>query len=847
MKSTKLIYIWGAFVFTILFVLAYLIFNVFDINHSEHKLYELTIMTESHVKQYDGERLTHPVWHIRSGTLREGDTIIPVMVSGITDPGSVENEIGITILNEDGYDVTSNYVVDYDFGHLTVRPLSLSIQTMSQEKTYDGTPLSDEEWTIQSGGLFDGHRIEYVMNASITDPGSVENSFYATILNEENQDVSHLYDISYQYGTLLIEPLVITLQSLSDSKVFDGEPLSRNEWEWLDGTLLDRHELFVVVDGEIENIGTVDNNIYAYVVDDRGNNVSHFYRFEYFVGKLTILSDMYGSGDLSREADEGSPEEVFRFRSTMSGPIYFRDRAWGDYNLSGWDAGIPHQTGISTHPLRFGGLALLEAGKSSSTIQMEYAHDHLPYLLPYFSVDDLDGSNDIHVSGFTGGTIGHEWISYSFDHQETIALQNPGHATDEATYRNFVDLQYLTIPERTRQDMLALAIENGLSQSSDELVTDVQTYIRNAATYNLNFETIPDHVEDLAVYFLTTSKEGICQHYATAAVLMYRALGIPARYVTGYLGISESDAWVSVTGQYAHAWVEIYVDGFGWMPIEVTAGGPADSGGNGDEPPEELTSIFVKPRRVTETYAAGKVIRASEITLTNFDSFIEKGYTYDVTFEGELSTPGRIDSEISSFVIYDEHGDDVTDMFDITFGKGMLKMYLHEIELITDNDQKTYDGTPLVRHSWSMEGELGSGHYVEQVIFDGEQTDVGISKNSARLLIFDEVGQDVTDLYKIDTDYGDLWVIPRYLQIRSGSATKTFDGISLVNSTYEITEGTLVETHRLDVMITGSQTSVGVSTNNIESIRVFDASGEVTDNYSIEIIEGELVVNPKFG
>ena len=65
--------------------------------------------------------------------------------------------------------------------------------------------------------------------------------------------------------------------------------------------------------------------------------------------------------------------------------------------------------------------------------------------------------------------------------------------------------------------------------------------------------------------------------YASAAVEAFRAHGIPARYVEGYyLGASKiqdsKNGEVSITGENAHAWVEVYYDGVGWQAVDVTPG-----------------------------------------------------------------------------------------------------------------------------------------------------------------------------------------------------------------------------------------------------------------------------------
>lgn len=83
--------------------------------------------------------------------------------------------------------------------------------------------------------------------------------------------------------------------------------------------------------------------------------------------------------------------------------------------------------------------------------------------------------------------------------------------------------------------------------------------------------------QDPLQWFLTTSRTGNQMLYASAAVEAFRAHGVPARYVEGYyLGASKiqdsKNGEVSITGENAHAWVEVYFDGVGWKAVDVTPG-----------------------------------------------------------------------------------------------------------------------------------------------------------------------------------------------------------------------------------------------------------------------------------
>ena len=100
--------------------------------------------------------------------------------------------------------------------------------------------------------------------------------------------------------------------------------------------------------------------------------------------------------------------------------------------------------------------------------------------------------------------------------------------------------------------------------------------VRECAAYNANVGAYPQDV-DFVRYFLTESGEGRCVHFATTATLLYRSLGYPARFVSGYSAVVEKTTTL-VPDYAAHAWTEIWIDGLGWIPVDVT---PAEYRGAG--------------------------------------------------------------------------------------------------------------------------------------------------------------------------------------------------------------------------------------------------------------------------
>ena len=110
----------------------------------------------------------------------------------------------------------------------------------------------------------------------------------------------------------------------------------------------------------------------------------------------------------------------------------------------------------------------------------------------------------------------------------------------------------------------------------------VQSYLEHIYTYTLTPKKAPKN-EDATLYFLQESREGYCVHFASSATLLLRAMGIPARYVEGYV-ISPNDfskgSFDAKTGQYtvnvpesnAHAWTEYYTEDEGWQILDATPG-----------------------------------------------------------------------------------------------------------------------------------------------------------------------------------------------------------------------------------------------------------------------------------
>lgn len=145
--------------------------------------------------------------------------------------------------------------------------------------------------------------------------------------------------------------------------------------------------------------------------------------------------------------------------------------------------------------------------------------------------------------------------------------------------------------------------------------------------YSTKLKTAPEG-QDVVEYFLADSHTGYCTHFATAGVLILRELGVPARYATGYIARKSTFQWAediegyraSIRDDYAHAWVEIYMDKIGWVPVEMTPGYPEDPDNSVEKPSEtEQKSSELQTQQETETQSTMQEPQEGDIEQTEMD------------------------------------------------------------------------------------------------------------------------------------------------------------------------------------------------------------------------------------
>lgn len=512
---------------------------------------------------------------------------------------------------------------------------------------------------------------------------------------------------------------------------------------------------------------------------------------EEFIEDEQITEDLSGKVSNSGPGDklDKDVKEIFQFSSPYQGTLYFRSKSYNYYNSSGeWFNNINDYnytyTGI-VNPNVFAFNATKKFFSSQSvtvyyTQNMKYgvSPDYVNRIDSTYSEGIFDSYCGYEVE--SGSQFTYSSVMFPLEVNQLRKISNDNFNSDYTTissyqeYQNEITQMYLEVNPVLHSPIETLLSETGFDYGADkfEAVINVKNIIQNNFVYNINFAEYPEY-QDPIISFIN-SREGICNNFASLATMIYRYIGLPARFVTGYGAESLGGTTrVSVNNLKAHAWCEVFLDNIGWVMVDATGfedghydgeyyGGGFSGGG---------------------AYQFEPIVKKEKLTVKNYnmDTYGDINKEYDksplensfyISNSEVIATGHRVEIDDSKFVeatigepcmyeitplvnvkVYDENNEDVTTkLYTIDYSSlGWLSVNEREAIFNINYNGPTYSGTDFTPEAQYFEvygDNLLPGHtatFVPTFIID-DSTEIEIT---GTITIRDENGNDVTDCYYI--------------------------------------------------------------------------------------------------
>jgi hypothetical protein len=282
-----------------------------------------------------------------------------------------------------------------------------------------------------------------------------------------------------------------------------------------------------------------------------------------------------------------------RFASPEDAPLYWRAAVFDDFDLTAWRQTIRAAYDVEAGEDVLGDTAdaVTQAGRravtftvtpeefSAATILSPQSPSQVDTRVRVSYVDDARFVANIDRQGSDPYTVTALVRERADDASRITANQLRAAGT---AYPQAITQRYLGVPDGALGAAAEQLLADILAETPDpnnpyDVASTVVDYLQSPANFTYDAD-----VRDLACERLSTVecfarfKQGYCQYYATMMAILLRERGIPTRLVAGFLpGTRDAGVFETVPFSAAHAWVEVYFPGYGWVEFDPTGGGIA--------------------------------------------------------------------------------------------------------------------------------------------------------------------------------------------------------------------------------------------------------------------------------
>lgn len=857
----------------------------------------VVIESEGGRRVYNGQPLTNPTYKFTTGSFVDGEVSEVKTIGTITKVGSVDNTIVYT--TTDKFDA-NNYDITLTPGKLEITPVTdevvVTITENSGSAKYDGTEkaVTGYEVTSISDPLYKESDFTFSGDATIkgTDAGTYNMNLAPEDFKNINGNFKNVRFVIND-GTLVISPRTLAITSGSDSKEYDGTPLTRPDVTVSGDGFVEGEVSGIKATGSITYYGEVDNDI-KYTKEAGYKDSNYIVTPE--IGKLGITRS---SKELKVVANSGTWEYDGKFHADGGYTVTFGKESYTvaageSAKLSTGDT----VTAIITKQVKNvadsadgnNAIVTLTIDNAAQYANVSQANGTLtitakPLTITAGSAEKVYDGQPLTKNSFTNTELaegdkltatvtGSQTNVGSSDNVSSAAVIMAGEENVTANYTITYEKGSLTVTPVTDEVIVTVTERGGdyLYDGGEKVVTgydavssnplytandysfsgDATVKSTNAGSYDM--ELAPEDFKNTSANFTNVT-----------FIIVDGKLNIAQRKV---LMTSADDEKVYDGTPLTNSTVTVTGDGFaeGEGAAYTVTGSQLDEGSSNNSFTYGLNEGTLAANYIIETKEGELTVKPilTEITITansgekmyDGSALINGGYTFtsgilvdgDVltaVVEGSQLNAGSSANVVKSYRVMRGETDVTANYRFAESVDGKLTVTARKVVMTSADDEKVYDGTPLTNDEITVTGDgfiEGEG-----VTYDvtGSQLDVGSSDNS---FTYELNEGTLAENYIIETEEGKLTVTSpeQHIVITANSAEKTYDGTPLTDDGFTYTDFVLAEGDVLEAVVEGSQTDAGSSVNVIKSYRVMRGDEDVTANYIFDdSVDGTLTVTKR--
>ena len=824
---------------------------------------ELTVVTPSADKVYDGEALT------AKGSISGfvADETADFRTTGSrTEVGESDNTYAI---DWNGTADRSNYTVTEQIGKLVVTESKdeIVVTTTGGVFTYDGKSHGAE---VSVSGLPKGYKVKEATSSAkaknVTDEPVKATADKLVIVNAKGDDVTARLSITYADGTIEVEPATLYVVTPSAEKTYDGKALTAK------GTVTgfaEGESAEFTTTGTQTDVGSSDN---TYALEWSGSVKKSNYRISENIGTLTV-----------RES-----EEVITV-TTTGGTYTYDGKAHGasvsvsslpeGYTLSEAASGAEVKD-VSDGEVKATADTLVitnAAGKDvTSALKIKYVDDVLAVTPAELTVTTPSESKV-----YDGDALTAEGSIEGFVNNETAEFVTTGTQTETGSSVNSYSLKWNGTAKESNYHLNEVLGTLTVTESEEEIVvtTTGGTFVYDGTTHKaeVTVSQLPKGYKVETAESDASAKNVTDKPVSAAAdkLVIKNAAGkdvtdkLKIHYVDGEITVLPAELTIttpdaskvydgealkaagSISGFVAGETAEFRTTGSRTDVGESENGYSLEWNGTAKEGNYRINETVGKltvtenTEEITVTAAGGEYTydgksHKAEVTV----STLPKGYSLDKaesTAKAKNVADGKVTVTADQLIIRNAAGKDVTKDLNIKYVNGTIEIVPAELTVVTPSADKIYDGEAL-----TAEGSISGFVAGETADFEttGSRTETGSSKNTYSL---EWNGTAVETNYRITEDLGTLTVTENAdeIVVTATGGKFTYDGkphraeitVSRLPKGYTL-ESAESETAVTDV----TEEPVAVTADNLV---IKNAKGEdVTSKLNIRYVDGKISVVP---